>query len=166
MARNPILNAGCYGILQSLQENTDSAVEDLNFSVSPTTLWELKHHPCVCKHTHLCLSLQDITVNQDFEDLHTAVKEIFPALKVKHGGRIGNVRKANMQASCWSCIFMSESTGRRFESFADVQLVENPHHFRMTTWCDLPKKQCEHSVLCNMVLMKWLNAGIQYRYWA
>ncbi|XP_067426454.1 leucine-rich repeat-containing protein 74B [Thunnus thynnus] len=68
MGRNPIQNAGCYGILKSVQENPDSAMEELNFS--------------------------DITVNQDFEDLYSTVKEIFPALTVNHGGRIGTFRKA------------------------------------------------------------------------
>ncbi|KAM7391187.1 hypothetical protein PAMP_021894 [Pampus punctatissimus] len=67
MGRNPIQTAGCYGILKSIQENPDSAMEALNFS--------------------------DITVNQDFEDLYTTVKEIFPALTVNHGGRIGTFRK-------------------------------------------------------------------------
>ncbi|XP_031704929.1 leucine-rich repeat-containing protein 74B isoform X2 [Anarrhichthys ocellatus] len=68
MGRNPIQNAGCYRILKSLQENPDSAMEKLDFL--------------------------DITVNQDFEDLYTAVKEIFPALVVNHGGRVGAFRKA------------------------------------------------------------------------
>ncbi|KAM9393983.1 uncharacterized protein lrrc74b [Pholidichthys leucotaenia] len=67
MGRNPILNAGCYGVLKSIQENPNSAMEALDFS--------------------------DITVNQDFEDLYTAVKEIFPALRVNHGGRVGRFRK-------------------------------------------------------------------------
>uniref|UniRef100_A0A3Q4H5Y5 Leucine rich repeat containing 74B n=1 Tax=Neolamprologus brichardi TaxID=32507 RepID=A0A3Q4H5Y5_NEOBR len=52
IGRNPILNAGCYGILKSVQDNPDSALETLDFS--------------------------DITVSRDFEDLYTAVKEIFP----------------------------------------------------------------------------------------
>ncbi|XP_026198414.1 leucine-rich repeat-containing protein 74B isoform X2 [Anabas testudineus] len=68
MGRNPIQSAGCYGILKSIQENPDSAMETLDFTV--------------------------ITVNQEFEDLYTAVKEIFPALTVNHGGRIGTFRKA------------------------------------------------------------------------
>ncbi|XP_076587058.1 uncharacterized protein LOC143320905 isoform X3 [Chaetodon auriga] len=68
MGRNPIQNAGCYGILKSVQENQNSAMEALDFS--------------------------DITVNQDFEDLYAAVKEMFPALTVNHGGRIGTFRKA------------------------------------------------------------------------
>uniref|UniRef100_A0A3Q0SZK8 Leucine rich repeat containing 74B n=1 Tax=Amphilophus citrinellus TaxID=61819 RepID=A0A3Q0SZK8_AMPCI len=68
IGRNPILNAGCYGILKSIQDNPDSALEAVDFS--------------------------DITVSQDFEDLYTAVKEIFPALRVNHGGRIGTFSKA------------------------------------------------------------------------
>ncbi|KAI4820975.1 hypothetical protein KUCAC02_028929 [Chaenocephalus aceratus] len=68
MGRNPIQNAGCFTILKSVQENPDSAMEAIYFS--------------------------DITVNQDFEDLYRAVKEIFPALTVNHGGRIGTFRKA------------------------------------------------------------------------
>ncbi|XP_056231409.1 leucine-rich repeat-containing protein 74B isoform X2 [Seriola aureovittata] len=68
MGRNPILSAGCYGILKSIQENPDSAMEALNFAGIP--------------------------VNQDFEDLYTKVKEIFPALTINHGGRIGTFRKA------------------------------------------------------------------------
>ncbi|KAF1389521.1 hypothetical protein PFLUV_G00074270 [Perca fluviatilis] len=68
MGRNPIQNAGCYGILKSVQENPDSAMEELVFT--------------------------DITVNQDFEDLYTAVKEMFPALTVNRGGRVGAFKKA------------------------------------------------------------------------
>ncbi|KAL3975425.1 threonine 3-dehydrogenase [Sarotherodon galilaeus] len=68
IGRNPILNAGCYGILKSVQDNPDSALETLDFS--------------------------DITVSRDFEDLYTAVKEIFPALRVNHGGRFGTFSKA------------------------------------------------------------------------
>ncbi|KAF7656944.1 hypothetical protein LDENG_00034130 [Lucifuga dentata] len=67
MGRNPIQSAGCYGILKSVQGNPDSAMEALDFS--------------------------DITVNQEFEDLYASVKEIFPELAVKHGGRIGSFRK-------------------------------------------------------------------------
>ncbi|KAM8885100.1 LOW QUALITY PROTEIN: uncharacterized protein lrrc74b [Spinachia spinachia] len=68
VGRNPIQNAGCYGILQALQENPHSAVETFYFS--------------------------DVAVDQDFEDLYTAVKEIFPGLTVNHGGGIGAFRKA------------------------------------------------------------------------
>nr|XP_013768807.1 PREDICTED: uncharacterized protein LOC106456350 [Pundamilia nyererei] len=68
IGRNPILNAGCYGILKSVQDNPDSALETLDFS--------------------------DITVSRDFENLYTAVKEIFPALRVDHGGRFGTFSKA------------------------------------------------------------------------
>lgn len=34
IGKNPIQNAGCYGILQSMQENPDSAIEALDFSVT------------------------------------------------------------------------------------------------------------------------------------
>ncbi|TNM89340.1 hypothetical protein fugu_003574 [Takifugu bimaculatus] len=67
IGKNPIQNAGCYGILQSMQENPDSAIEALDFS--------------------------DITVSQDFEDLYAATKEVFPALAVNHGGKIGAFTK-------------------------------------------------------------------------
>lgn len=97
MGRNPIQSAGCYGILKSIRENPDSSMETLDFAVG---------------YTHICLShfiqisflqtyplfvsrcFQDITVNQEFEDLYTAVKETFPALTVNHGGRVGTFRKA------------------------------------------------------------------------
>ncbi|XP_068167767.1 leucine-rich repeat-containing protein 74B [Antennarius striatus] len=68
MGRNPIQNAGCYGILKCVQENPQSAMEALDFS--------------------------DITVNQDFEDLYTAVKEMFPVLTVIHGNRTGTFKEA------------------------------------------------------------------------
>lgn len=38
MGRNPIQNAGCYGILKSVQENPGSAIEALDFSVRNTYL--------------------------------------------------------------------------------------------------------------------------------
>uniref|UniRef100_A0A667YX35 Leucine rich repeat containing 74B n=1 Tax=Myripristis murdjan TaxID=586833 RepID=A0A667YX35_9TELE len=63
IGRNPIQSAGCYGVLQSLQANPESAMEMLDFS--------------------------DIAVNQDFEELRSAVKDILPSLVVKHGRRIG-----------------------------------------------------------------------------
>ncbi|XP_061585852.1 leucine-rich repeat-containing protein 74B isoform X1 [Cololabis saira] len=68
IGRNPLQSAGCYGILQSVQENPDSAMDTLDFS--------------------------DITVDQDFEDLYTAVKEIVPELRVKYRGRVVTARKA------------------------------------------------------------------------
>ncbi|XP_056134577.1 uncharacterized protein lrrc74b [Lampris incognitus] len=67
IGRNPIQCAGCYGILKSLQGNPASAMETLDFS--------------------------DIPVNQDFEDLYAAVKEILPSLAVKHVGRVDIFRK-------------------------------------------------------------------------
>lgn len=41
MGRNPIQNAGCFGILKSVKDNPDSAMEALDFSVThthPTTM--------------------------------------------------------------------------------------------------------------------------------
>ncbi|XP_018596019.1 leucine-rich repeat-containing protein 74B [Scleropages formosus] len=63
MSRNPIQTAGCYGVLKALQNNPDSAMESLDFS--------------------------HITVDQDFVDLYSTVKDIFPVLQVKHGGITG-----------------------------------------------------------------------------
>ncbi|XP_068594913.1 leucine-rich repeat-containing protein 74B [Brachionichthys hirsutus] len=68
MGRNPIQNSGCYRLLKSVQENQHSAMESLDFS--------------------------DITVNQDFEDLYAAVKEMFPVLTVNHRGRTGTFKEA------------------------------------------------------------------------
>ncbi|XP_024275107.1 leucine-rich repeat-containing protein 74B-like [Oncorhynchus tshawytscha] len=67
MGRNPIQTAGCYGVLKAIQGNAESAME--------------------------CLDFSDITVNQDFEDLYVALKDIFPNIRVKHGGRIDTFRK-------------------------------------------------------------------------
>lgn len=71
VGRNPIQTAGCYGILQALQENPQSAMEQLD--------------------------LPDVTVNQDFDDLYSAVKEMFPALTVNHGGRTGAFKKQKLE---------------------------------------------------------------------
>ncbi|CAG5925371.1 unnamed protein product [Menidia menidia] len=68
IGRNPIQSAGCYGILQSVRENPNSAMETLDFS--------------------------NIPVNQEFEELYSAVKEIFPGLRVKHGGLSGTFGRA------------------------------------------------------------------------
>uniref|UniRef100_A0A3B4A698 Leucine rich repeat containing 74B n=1 Tax=Periophthalmus magnuspinnatus TaxID=409849 RepID=A0A3B4A698_9GOBI len=59
VGRNPIQNAGCYGLLKSISDNKDSAVE--------------------------LLDLSDIFVNQDFEDLLESMRDTFPALVVKRG---------------------------------------------------------------------------------
>ncbi|XP_066545746.1 leucine-rich repeat-containing protein 74B isoform X2 [Amia ocellicauda] len=67
MSRNPMQSAGCYGILKSMQGNPESAIESLDFS--------------------------DITVNKDFDDLYSAIKEMFPNLQVKHGGNADMFRK-------------------------------------------------------------------------
>uniref|UniRef100_A0A3B5LRD2 Uncharacterized protein n=1 Tax=Xiphophorus couchianus TaxID=32473 RepID=A0A3B5LRD2_9TELE len=66
--RSPIRSDGCHEILQSVKVNQNSVMETLKLS--------------------------DIPVNQDFEDLYKAVKEIFPLLRVKHGGTFGILRKA------------------------------------------------------------------------
>lgn len=98
MSWNPIQNAGCYAILKSVQENPDSAMESLDFSVQSThilTAWDfnflllnLFSLLCMCHH------FQDIRVNQEFEDLYAAMKKDSPALTVNHGSRTGTFRKA------------------------------------------------------------------------
>ncbi|XP_034758226.2 leucine-rich repeat-containing protein 74B-like isoform X3 [Acipenser ruthenus] len=72
-SRNPMQSAGCYGIIKSMQGNPESAIEFLDFS--------------------------DITVNKDFDDLHTSVKEMFPHLKVIHGGNTDEFRKTKAKHS-------------------------------------------------------------------
>ncbi|MGH0143176.1 UNVERIFIED_CONTAM: hypothetical protein FKN15_077908 [Acipenser sinensis] len=72
-SRNPMQSAGCYGIIKSMQGNPESAIEFLDFS--------------------------DITVNKDFDDLHTSVKEMFPNLKVIHGGNADKFRKTKAKHS-------------------------------------------------------------------
>lgn len=102
MGKNPIQDAGCYGILKSVQENPDSAMETLDFGVTHTytpPLWDFLqifsfYYSSSFTHFSVYHSLQDIIVNQDFEDLYTAVKEIFPGLTVNYGGRFGIFRKA------------------------------------------------------------------------
>ncbi|XP_040206645.1 leucine-rich repeat-containing protein 74B-like [Rana temporaria] len=60
MARNPMQSEGCFAILKSIQANSESAVESLDFS--------------------------DIVVNKQFDDLHAVVKTTLPNLTVKLGG--------------------------------------------------------------------------------
>ncbi|KAM9330829.1 uncharacterized protein PAF06_018672 [Gastrophryne carolinensis] len=60
MARNPIQSEGCFAILKSIQANSESAIESLDFS--------------------------DVVVNKQFDDLYAAVKETMPNLTIKHGG--------------------------------------------------------------------------------
>ncbi|PIO32576.1 hypothetical protein AB205_0221980 [Aquarana catesbeiana] len=60
MARNPMQSEGCFAILKSIQANSESAVESLDFS--------------------------DIVVNKQFDDLHAVVKTTMPNLTVKLGG--------------------------------------------------------------------------------
>ncbi|XP_028851138.1 leucine-rich repeat-containing protein 74B isoform X2 [Denticeps clupeoides] len=59
MSRNPMQSVGCYGVLQSIQSNQDSAVEYLDLS--------------------------DIPVDKDFYDLCAKVKDTLPNIQVKHG---------------------------------------------------------------------------------
>ncbi|MGH0182647.1 UNVERIFIED_CONTAM: hypothetical protein FKN15_010235 [Acipenser sinensis] len=82
-SRNPMQSAGCYGIIKSMQGNPESAIEFLDFSGASLT----KPH------------FQDITVNKDFDDLHTSVKEMFPNLKVIHGGNADKFRKTKAKHS-------------------------------------------------------------------
>ncbi|XP_072271568.1 uncharacterized protein [Pyxicephalus adspersus] len=60
MGRNPMQSEGCFAILKSIQANSESAMESLDFS--------------------------DIVVNKQFDDLHTVVKTTLPNLTVKLGG--------------------------------------------------------------------------------
>uniref|UniRef100_A0A3P8SRZ3 Leucine rich repeat containing 74B n=1 Tax=Amphiprion percula TaxID=161767 RepID=A0A3P8SRZ3_AMPPE len=107
---------GAVALGQALKEN--NVLEELNLryetSFSSYLMIRLVNNFTVSHRFHLCKnfcksfflfaggklihsvyhSLQDITVNQDFEDLYTAVKEILPELRVNHGGRIGTFRKA------------------------------------------------------------------------
>lgn len=97
MGKNPIQDAGCYGILKSVQENPDSAMETLDFGVTHTYSTFMRQiFTFLYSFTHFSVyhSLQDIIVNQDFEDLYMAVKEILPGLTVNYGGRFGMFRKA------------------------------------------------------------------------
>lgn len=105
IGKNPIQNAGCYGILQSVQENPDSAIEVLDFSV--TCKFRHSFPPKICFSSVFnlfpaCIPFQDVTVSQDFEDLYAATKEVFPALTVNHGGRIGAFTKHKTQKWLWS----------------------------------------------------------------
>nr|XP_005990309.1 PREDICTED: leucine-rich repeat-containing protein 74B isoform X2 [Latimeria chalumnae] len=72
MARNPMQSAGCYGILKAMQGNPATALESLDFS--------------------------NITVNKDFDELYTAVKELFTNLEVKHGGNADMFSKKKPKA--------------------------------------------------------------------
>ncbi|KAM3936901.1 leucine-rich repeat-containing protein 74B [Leptodactylus fuscus] len=60
MARNPMQSDGCFAILKSIQANSESAIELLDFS--------------------------DIVVNKEFDDLYAAVKTTMPNLSIKLGG--------------------------------------------------------------------------------
>ncbi|XP_056408268.1 leucine-rich repeat-containing protein 74B isoform X1 [Hyla sarda] len=60
MARNPIQSDGCFAIVKSIQANSESALESLDFS--------------------------DIFVNKQFDDLYAAVKTTMPNLSVRLGG--------------------------------------------------------------------------------
>ncbi|XP_075687107.1 uncharacterized protein LOC142656102 isoform X2 [Rhinoderma darwinii] len=60
MARNSIQSDGCFAILKSIQANSESAIESLDFS--------------------------DIVVNKQFDDLYAIVKTTMPNLSIKLGG--------------------------------------------------------------------------------
>ncbi|XP_064129029.1 leucine-rich repeat-containing protein 74B [Loxodonta africana] len=61
VSRNPMRSEGCFGVLKSVQDNPESALELLDFS--------------------------DSQVNREFDDLAKAVKVILPGLCVKTGVR-------------------------------------------------------------------------------
>ncbi|XP_018429372.1 PREDICTED: leucine-rich repeat-containing protein 74B [Nanorana parkeri] len=67
MARNPMQSEGCFAILKSIQANSESAVESLDFS--------------------------DIVVNKQFDDLYTVVKTSMPNLTIKLGGNSNMFKK-------------------------------------------------------------------------
>ncbi|KAM5191677.1 leucine-rich repeat-containing protein 74B [Mantella aurantiaca] len=67
MARNPMQSEGCFAILKSIQANSQSAVEALDFS--------------------------DIVVNTQFDDLHNVMKTTMPNLTVKLGGNSDMFKK-------------------------------------------------------------------------
>ncbi|XP_071849464.1 uncharacterized protein [Apostichopus japonicus] len=60
IGKNPMQTAGCYAILKSVKENSNSTMEEIDFG--------------------------NIQVNKDFEDLFKETLELLPNLKVKHGG--------------------------------------------------------------------------------
>lgn len=102
IGRNPIHHTGCYGILQSMQENPDSAIEMLDFSVTykSTNFTRLSANDLFSNILNLfpaCIHFQDIAVSQDFEDLYTAVKAVFPVLTVNHGGKIGTFTSQKLE---------------------------------------------------------------------
>uniref|UniRef100_W5KAN7 Leucine rich repeat containing 74B n=1 Tax=Astyanax mexicanus TaxID=7994 RepID=W5KAN7_ASTMX len=67
MSRNPMQSAGCFAVLKAVEANPASAIEHLDFS--------------------------DISVDQDFEDLFSSLKETLPNLQVKHAGKIRTLQK-------------------------------------------------------------------------
>ncbi|KAL7839928.1 hypothetical protein SRHO_G00265860 [Serrasalmus rhombeus] len=67
MSRNPMQSAGCFAVLKAIEANPASAMEHLDFS--------------------------DISVDQDFEDLSSSIKETLPNLQVKHGGKTRPLQK-------------------------------------------------------------------------
>ncbi|KAM8961903.1 leucine-rich repeat-containing protein 74B [Pelodytes ibericus] len=72
MARNPMKSEGCFAILKSIQANSVSSIESLNFS--------------------------DIVVNKEFEDLYNTLKAAMPNLSIKHGGNSDVFKGYRMKA--------------------------------------------------------------------
>lgn len=85
-----------------MQENSDSAIETLDFSVTckSTNFARLSGNDFFSNMFNFfpaCIHFQNITVSQDFEDLYTAVKAVFPSLTVNHGGKIGTFTREKLE---------------------------------------------------------------------
>ncbi|XP_069614748.1 leucine-rich repeat-containing protein 74B isoform X3 [Ranitomeya imitator] len=72
MARNPIQSDGCFAILKSIQANSESSIESLDFS--------------------------DIVVNKQFDDLYSVVKTNMPNLSIKLGGNSDMFKRTTVKA--------------------------------------------------------------------
>ncbi|KAG9487306.1 hypothetical protein GDO78_007260 [Eleutherodactylus coqui] len=72
MARNPMQSDGCFAILKSIQANTESAIESLDFS--------------------------EIVVNKQFDDLYAAVKTTLPNLSIRLGGNSDMFKRTTYKA--------------------------------------------------------------------
>ncbi|KAG8538876.1 hypothetical protein GDO81_021859, partial [Engystomops pustulosus] len=71
MGRNPIQSDGCFAILKSIQANSESAIESLDFS--------------------------DIFVNKQFDDLYAAVKTTMTNLSIKLGGNSDMFKRTTLK---------------------------------------------------------------------
>ncbi|XP_053313201.1 leucine-rich repeat-containing protein 74B-like [Spea bombifrons] len=72
MSRNPMKSEGCFAILKSVQANSESAIE--------------------------CLDFSDIIINKEFDDLCNSVKTTMPNLSVKHGGSSEDFKRSKTKA--------------------------------------------------------------------